>query len=129
MHVPRNLAVFFIPVRVNIAVAEFVIQVPQAHIDIVDLVFPRRGRKIIRQYADQVFCRMTQLAYLQRIPALHFVFSADETAGSLIETDFPQNSAVYVHIPHRKSVKDHHDIDIAVFMSFTAQPASLQSHV
>ena len=118
-----------VPVRVNIAVAEFVIQIPQAQFDIVDFVFPRRGRKIICQSAEQIFRCMAQLAHLQGIPALHFVFPADEAAGFLVKTDFLQNSAVYIHISHGKPVEDHHDVNIAVFMSLTAQPASLKAHI
>ena len=32
-------------------------------------------------------------------------------------------------IPHGEPVQNHHDINIAVFMSFTAQPASLQPNI
>ena len=53
-------------VSMYIAVAEFMIQIPKTQFDIVDFIFPSGGRKIIRQYADQVFRSMTQLAYLQR---------------------------------------------------------------
>ena len=46
-----------VPVCVNITVAEFVVQIPQAQFDIIDLIFPRRRRKIIRQNAEQIFRR------------------------------------------------------------------------
>ena len=72
---------------------------------------------------------MTQLAYLQRIPALHFVFPADETAGSLKETDPFQDLPIPIHVLNKKPIQNHHDVNIAVFVSFSTQVAALKANV
>jgi len=113
----------------DIAMAELVIQIAQAQLDIVDFVLPCRGRKVIRQYAEQVFCRMAQLANLQGIPAKQFVSAANKPAGSLIETDPFQDLPIPVHVLNRKLIQNHHDVNIAVLVSFSAQVAALKANV
>ena len=52
------------------------------------------------------------------------IYAGDE-AGSLKETDLFQDLPIPMHILNRKLIQNHHDINIAAFMSLSTQVTSL----
>ena len=116
-------------VRVDIAVAQLVIQVSEAEFDVIDFIRSRRGRKIIGQRPVQILCGMPKLADLQGIPALHFLPAADKAARFFGVPDFFKNGTVRIHVRDGKMVDDRHDVDVAVFVRFAAQITALQAQI
>ncbi len=72
---------------------------------------------------------MAQLADFQGIPAKQLVSAADKPAGSFIETVLFQDLPIPIHVPNGKPIQNHHDVNIAVFVSFSAQIAALKANV
>ena len=58
--IAKLLSVLF-SVGMNIAMAQFVIEIAQTVFDVIDLVGARRIREMIGQTAEDIFCRMRKL--------------------------------------------------------------------